>query len=69
MKSTITLCLIPLFAAVLPAQGPPDGGREFGPRAFGGQGDSAAARREFGAPDQDRGPPLRERLTPEPKRW
>jgi hypothetical protein len=38
MKSTITLCLIPLFAAVLPAQGPPDGGRGFGPRAFGGPG-------------------------------
>jgi hypothetical protein len=37
MKSTITLCLIPLFAAVLPAQGPP-GGRDFGPRGFAGRG-------------------------------
>jgi hypothetical protein len=38
MKSTITLCFVPLFAAALVAQGPPDGGRGFGPRAFGGPG-------------------------------
>jgi hypothetical protein len=38
MKSTITLCFVPLFAAALVAQGPPDGGRGFGPRPFGGFG-------------------------------
>ncbi len=39
MKSTLTLCFVPLFAAVLLAQGPPPGrGREFG-GGFGGRGE------------------------------
>jgi hypothetical protein len=39
MKSTITLCLVPILAAALLAQGPPGGrGREFG-GGFGGRGD------------------------------
>src|SRR6202034_1580321 len=37
MKSTI-ICLVPIFAAVLLAQGPPGGrGREFGGGGFGGR--------------------------------
>jgi hypothetical protein len=36
MKSTMALCLATVFAAVLLAQGPPDG-RGFGPRGFEGQ--------------------------------
>jgi hypothetical protein len=38
MRLTITFCLVPLFAAVLFAQGPPGGGRDFGPRGFAGRG-------------------------------
>src|SRR5580658_3616586 len=39
MKSTIALCLVPILGAVLLAQGPPGGGREFGGGGFGGHGD------------------------------
>jgi hypothetical protein len=38
MKSTITLCLVPILAAALLAQGPQGRGREFG-GGFGGRGD------------------------------
>jgi hypothetical protein len=38
MKFTITLCLAPIFAAVLLAQGPQDRGRGFG-GGFGGRGE------------------------------
>ncbi len=38
MRLTITFCLVPVFAAVLLAQGPPGGGRDFGPRGFAGRG-------------------------------
>jgi hypothetical protein len=38
MKSTITLCFVPLFAAVLLAQGPDGRGGGFGGRGFAGLG-------------------------------
>src|SRR5271165_832238 len=38
MKSTITLCLALILGTVLPAQGPPGRGRDFG-GGFGGRGD------------------------------
>jgi hypothetical protein len=39
MKWFITVCLVPVLAAVLLAQGPPGRGREFGGGGFGGRGD------------------------------
>ena len=39
MKWSIAVCLVPILAAVLPAQGPPGRGREFGGGGFGGRGD------------------------------
>ena len=39
MKCSIAVCLVPILAAVLPAQGPPGRGREFGGGGFGGRGD------------------------------
>ena len=38
MKLTIIFCLLSAFTAVLLAQGPPGGGRDFGPRGFAGRG-------------------------------